>query len=77
MKEVRVPAEIEALATQTVHAALTVHRTLGPGLLESAYQQCLAIELGLSRILNLDFQSEIKTPRREEPKFPILTSVRS
>lgn len=50
MKEVRVPAEIELLAKQTVHAALTVHRALGPGLLESAYQQCLAIELGLSAI---------------------------
>jgi len=26
-------------------AALAVHRTLGPGLLESVYEQCLAIEL--------------------------------
>lgn len=45
MKAVRVPTEIETLAKQTVHAALTVHRALGPGLLESAYQECLAIEL--------------------------------
>lgn len=42
---VRVPDDIEAIATQVVHAALTVHRALGPGLLESAYEDCLAIEL--------------------------------
>jgi GxxExxY protein len=28
-----------------VDCALTVHKTLGPGLLESAYQACLAHEL--------------------------------
>jgi len=48
MKQVVVPDEIERLATQTVNAALTVHRALGPGLLESAYQECLAIELSLA-----------------------------
>ena len=48
MKEVQIPAEIESLATQTVQAALAVHRALGPGLLESAYQQCMAIELSLA-----------------------------
>jgi len=48
MKEVRIPADIEALAKQTVQAALAVHRALGPGLLESAYHECLAIELSLS-----------------------------
>ena len=53
MKQVIVPAEIEQLATQTVNAALTVHRALGPGLLESAYQECLAIELSLAG-LNLE-----------------------
>ena len=45
MSEVQVPDEIEALATTAVHAALTVHRALGPGLLESSYSECLAIEL--------------------------------
>jgi GxxExxY protein len=53
MKQVVVPEEIERLAAQTVNAALTVHRALGPGLLESAYQECLAIELSLAG-LNLD-----------------------
>jgi GxxExxY protein len=45
-----VPAEIEALATQTVRAAFTVHKALGPGLLESAYQECLGIELSLAGV---------------------------
>ena len=48
MSEVRVPEEIEALATAVVSAAFTVHRTLGPGLLESAYHECLGIELSLA-----------------------------
>jgi GxxExxY protein len=48
MKLVVVPDEIEHLATQVVNAALAVHRTLGPGLLESTYQECLAIELSLA-----------------------------
>lgn len=36
-----------SIARQVVGAALEVHRTLGPGLLESAYQACLARELAL------------------------------
>jgi GxxExxY protein len=45
MSQVLVPDEIERLATIAVNGALTVHRVLGPGLLESAYHECLAIEL--------------------------------
>ena len=33
------------LATEVIGCAITVHRSLGPGLLENAYQQCLAYEL--------------------------------
>lgn len=33
-----------------IGAAIEVHRHLGPGLLESAYQQCLEYELGLRSI---------------------------
>ena len=40
------PTEREnAISRQIVHCALTVHRTLGPGLLESVYETCLAHEL--------------------------------
>ncbi len=37
--------DIEAIAKDIVDAAIKVHKTLGPGLLESAYQTCLAYEL--------------------------------
>jgi GxxExxY protein len=37
--------EIEEVARHIVDAAIKVHRALGPGLLESAYQHCLTYEL--------------------------------
>lgn len=36
---------VEWVASQVVDGALKVHRTLGPGLLESVYEVCLAHEL--------------------------------
>jgi GxxExxY protein len=38
---------VNVLTKEIIGAAIEVHRTLGPGLLESAYQQCLARELTL------------------------------
>jgi GxxExxY protein len=37
--------DIEAIAKDIVDAAYKVHKEFGPGLLESAYQQCHAYEL--------------------------------
>ena len=37
--------ELEKIAKQIVHFAIKVHKALGPGLLESVYQKCLAYEL--------------------------------
>jgi len=37
--------DIEEIAKAIVDSTIKVHRALGPGLLESAYQQCLAYEL--------------------------------
>ena len=37
--------ELEAIAKIIVDAVIHVHRALGPGLLESTYQACLAHEL--------------------------------
>jgi GxxExxY protein len=39
------PRETERIAREVVDAAFAVHRTLGPGLLESVYEICLAHEL--------------------------------
>lgn len=36
---------IEKIGKTIVHSAIQVHRALGPGLLESTYQACLAMEL--------------------------------
>ena len=39
------PEDIERIARAVVDAGLKVHRALGPGLLESVYEHCLAHEL--------------------------------
>ena len=45
MDHPRIPADIEAVARSAVDAGMKVHATLGPGLLESTYEYCLAYEL--------------------------------
>ncbi len=37
--------EFDELSNRVIGCAIEVHRELGPGLLESAYEQCLAHEL--------------------------------
>jgi GxxExxY protein len=49
----------EEVATIIVDAAIKVHRALGPGLLESAYQHCLAHEL---RKRGLRVETEVAQP---------------
>ncbi|QYY34357.1 GxxExxY protein [Ruficoccus sp. ZRK36] len=39
--------DVEAAAGTVIDAAIEVHRLLGPGLLENAYELCLAHELSL------------------------------
>lgn len=51
--------DIEAVATDIVDCAIKVHKTLGPGLLESSYQQCHAYEL---RKRGRDVKTEVKLP---------------
>jgi GxxExxY protein len=43
-------AEINQLTERIIGAAIEVHRELGPGLLESAYQRALAHEFRLRRL---------------------------
>lgn len=45
---------INDLTREIIGAAIEVHRTLGPGLLESAYEECLCHELGLRESISSD-----------------------
>ena len=42
--------EINAITKSIIGAAIDVHRELGSGLLESAYEECLCYELDLRKI---------------------------
>ncbi len=42
--------EFDDLSHRVIGCAIEVHRALGPGLLESAYEQCLAHELARNNI---------------------------
>ena len=44
------------LANIVIGSAIEVHKALGPGLLESAYHECLMHELGLRKIV---YESEV------------------
>ena len=47
------------LVEKIIGCAIEVHRSLGPGLLESAYEQCLAHELSLN---NVKFERQFPLP---------------
>jgi GxxExxY protein len=49
----------EQLTKQIIGAAIEVHRELGPGLLESVYEQCFCHELHLR---GLSFQCQVDLP---------------
>lgn len=53
------PGRFWECSEQVIGACIEVHRWLGPGLLESAYQTCLAHELSLQR---LQFEKEKPLP---------------
>ncbi|GAB7026352.1 GxxExxY protein [Geotalea toluenoxydans] len=42
--------KFEYISAQVIAAAIEVHRNLGPGLLESAYEECLCHEMRLRQI---------------------------
>ena len=42
--------EFEELSKQVIGCAIEVQKELGPGLLESAYEQCFARELAINKI---------------------------
>ena len=46
-------------SNKVIGCALEVHRNMGPGLLESTYEQCLAYELSLN---DIKFKTQVAAP---------------
>ena len=57
--------DINRLSSKIIGAAIEVHKTLGPGLLESAYEECLCHELSL-RGLSLERQKLLPVDYKEK-----------
>ena len=51
--------ELDQISNEVIGAAIEVHRILGPGLLESAYEESLAWELGLRK---LSLRRQVRIP---------------
>jgi GxxExxY protein len=55
----KIPEDLEAISYAVIGLAIEVHRQLGPGLLESAYQECLYYEI---KNAGLIVEKEISLP---------------
>ncbi len=53
--------KFDELSNKVLGCAIEVHRELGPGLLESTYEQCLAYELSQ---LKISFKLQVELPSR-------------
>jgi GxxExxY protein len=53
------PADLETLVSDTIGCCITVHRTLGPGLLETIYSRAVALEL---RAAGISLEREKRYP---------------
>ena len=51
--------KFDQLSNQVIGLAIEVHKNLGPGLLESVYEQCLSYELQLK---NINHQCQVEVP---------------
>jgi GxxExxY protein len=51
--------DLNHLSSRIIGAAIEVHKTLGPGLLESTYEECLCHELNLHKI---KYERQVKLP---------------
>ncbi|TDD93994.1 GxxExxY protein [Flavobacterium cellulosilyticum] len=54
-----IPEELQSISYKVIGLAIEVHRQLGPGLLESAYQECLYYEI---KKAGLKVEKEITLP---------------
>ena len=51
--------EVNQITEKIIGCAIEVHRQLGPGLLESAYEECLSYEL---ESVGLDIERQVAAP---------------
>jgi GxxExxY protein len=51
--------DINDLTAEVIGAAIEVHKALGPGLLESAYEECLCLEL---KLRGIQFERQVDLP---------------
>lgn len=58
-KHVEIPLMEKELTEKIIGIAIEVHRALGPGLLESAYQACMEHE---SKLQNMPFEYQVEIP---------------
>jgi len=63
-KKMEESKQLNEITEQIIGAAIDVHRALGPGLLESAYEACLAFEL-VSRGLKIEQQRALPVIYRD------------
>lgn len=57
--EVAEKDRMKEMTEKIIGAAIEVHKTIGPGLLEAAYEECLAHEL---RLRGLNFERQVPLP---------------
>jgi GxxExxY protein len=50
---------VETIGHDVVDASVKVHKAMGPGLLESVYEECLTYELSVNRGLKVQRQIEL------------------
>lgn len=66
--------DFEPLTKKIIACAIEVHRTLGPGLLESVYQECMEVEL---KSAHLDVEIDRHVPIEYKGRRIRSTSIRS
>jgi GxxExxY protein len=54
-----VKEKMDEITREIIGAAIEVHKAIGPGLLESSYEECLAYEM---RLRGLSFQRQLPLP---------------
>jgi GxxExxY protein len=61
-----IPLDIEEIGKKVLDAAYIVHSALGPGLLESVYEACLAYEI---KKLGLSVETQVSVPVKYQDVF--------